>query len=93
MTVTDSPQNAPDALPAANALQTPRGTVCASCGTMFGPKRSWQRFCSGPCRRDFHRLHGTVSGAHRRIEALEAEIKSLQAAVRGLVSAIARGSK
>ena len=36
---------------------------CASCHQKFTPKRTWQKFCDEPCRREFHKVQRKTQAA------------------------------
>lgn len=82
MTAETAQQIAPDAFPDGK-------TPCAYCHAPFDKERSWQRFCSRKCRRDFHRAGNAVVVLERRVAQLEDGLKTLLAANRRLQDSIA----
>jgi hypothetical protein len=48
---------------------------CKNCDSPFGPKREWQDFCSGNCRKEYWR-HGGVS-IRRIMPTIEARVREI----------------
>lgn len=52
--------------------------TCPVCKAAFTPKRSWQRFCSPPCRKAYHSAPDPVAMLRREVEELRERIEKIE---------------
>jgi hypothetical protein len=53
-------------------------TVCAHCGEKFNPKRFWQKFCSGRCRRGaWDRMNPRQRIVAQQLQRIESKLDAL----------------
>jgi len=77
-----------DPIPAQNVsemhLSAPQQR-CVGCGTLFTPRRKWQRFHDVLCQKAFHRQKATPEAKIAALERRVAELEKSLGEVRGFL--------
>ncbi len=60
-----------------------RQRACDGCGTLFTPKRSWQRFHSDECRNAFHAAEARKAAIREAAQEMFEALLAARAAMRG----------